>query len=147
MDHRKLSDHFSVSPQISAEDVEKLAKLGFRTLITNRPDEEVEEEEHRSSNISKLCAKHGLNHHYLPYYPGEMTFDLVADYEAIMKTAPKPVFAYCRSGTRSSHLWGMSQAGRMDLDKIVETAADAGYDHSSLMPVLKFYATRRGKNG
>ncbi|KEO59369.1 TIGR01244 family sulfur transferase [Thioclava indica] len=147
MDHRKLSDHFSVAPQIEPEDVAKLAEMGFRTLITNRPDEEIEDEEHRSANMASLAAKHGMNYHYLPYYPGEMTFDLVADYEAIMKSAPKPAFGYCRSGTRSSHLWGMSQAGLMELDKIVETAANAGYDHSSLMPVLKFYATRRGKNG
>ncbi|PFG63340.1 sulfide:quinone oxidoreductase [Thioclava sp. ES.031] len=145
MEPRKLSDDFSVSPQIEPEDVAKLAEMGFRTLITNRPDEEVEDDKYLSANIAKLCAQYGLNYHYLPYYPGEMTFDLVHDYEAIMNTAPKPAFGYCRSGTRSSHLWGMSQAGRMDLDKIIEAAANAGYDHSSLMPVLKFYATRRGK--
>ncbi|KEO51778.1 TIGR01244 family sulfur transferase [Thioclava pacifica] len=144
MEPRKLSDNFSVAPQIEPEDVAKLAEMGFRTLITNRPDEEVDEE-HSSAVMAKLAAKHGMNYHYLPYYPGEMTFDLVADYEAIMKSAPKPVFGYCRSGTRSSHLWGMSEAGKMDLDKIIETAAHAGYDHSSLIPVLKFYATRRGK--
>ncbi|TNF12538.1 MAG: TIGR01244 family phosphatase, partial [Rhodobacteraceae bacterium] len=121
MEPRKLSDNFSVAPQIEPEDVAKLAEMGFRTLITNRPDEEVDEE-HSSAAMAKLAAKHGMNYHYLPYYPGEMTFDLVADYEAIMKSAPKPVFAYCRSGTRSSHLWGMSEAGKMDLDKIIETA-------------------------
>ncbi|KFE33514.1 TIGR01244 family sulfur transferase [Thioclava atlantica] len=144
MEPRKLSDDFSVAPQIEPEDVAKLAEMGFRTLITNRPDEEVDEA-HSSKAMAEAAAKAGMNYHYLPYYPGEMTFDLVADFEAVMKSAPKPAFGYCRSGTRSSHLWGMSQAGKMELDKIIETAAHAGYDHSSLMPVLKFYATRRGK--
>ena len=145
MDARKLSDSFSVAPQIEPEDVTTLAELGFRTLIINRPDEEVDAA-HSSEAIGKLAAKAGMNVHYLPYYPGEMTFDLVAAYEAIMKSAPKPVFAYCRSGTRSSHLWGMSQAGHLPLEEIVETAARAGYDHSSLLPVLKFYATHRFKS-
>lgn len=145
MDARKLSEAFSVSPQIEPEDVAQIAALGFRTLIDNRPDEEVDPA-HSSYAMAQAAAAAGLEFHYLPYYPGEMTFDLVSAYEEIMRSAPGPVFGYCRSGTRSSHLWGMSKAGEVPLEEIVERAADAGYDHSSLLPVLRFYATRRGKN-
>jgi len=145
MDLRKLSDSFSVSPQIEPDDVAQIAALGFRTLIDNRPDEEVDPA-HSSYAMAQLAAAAGMEFHYLPYYPGEMTFDLVSAYEAVMASAPGPVFGYCRSGTRSSHLWGMSQAGVLPLEEIVERAAAAGYDHSSLIPVLKFYATHRLKN-
>lgn len=145
MDLRKLSDSFSVSPQIEPDDIAQIAALGFRTLIDNRPDEEVDPA-HSSAVMAQAAAAAGMEFHYLPYYPGEMTFDLVAAYEAVMQSAPQPVFGYCRSGTRSSHLWGMSQAGEKPLEEIVERAAAAGYDHSSLIPVLKFYATHRLKN-
>jgi uncharacterized protein (TIGR01244 family) len=42
------------------------------------------------------------------------------------------VFAFCRSGTRSTTLWALSQAGTMDADEIIAEAADAGYDMSHL---------------
>lgn len=145
MDPRKLSECFSVAPQIDPEDVAKIAALGFKTLIDNRPDEEVGAN-HSSYAMAQAAAAAGMEFHYLPYYPGEMTFDLVAAYEEVMRTAPGPVFGYCRSGTRSSHLWGMSQAGELPDQEIVERAADAGYDHSSLLPAFRAYAARRVKN-
>jgi len=146
MDPRKLSDTFSVSPQIEPEDVAALAALGFRTLICNRPDEEVDAA-HGSAAMAQAAADAGMAFHYLPYYPGEMTLDLVAAFEAAMAKAEQPAFAYCRSGTRSSHLWGMSQAGLIPLEEIVTAAAAAGYDHSSLLPALQFYAGKRVNNG
>lgn len=145
MDPRKLSDNFSVSPQIEPADVARIAALGFRTLIDNRPDEEIDAA-HSSAVMALAAAEAGMEFHYLPYYPGEMTFELVAAYEAVMQSAPQPVFGYCRSGTRSSHLWGMSQAGEKPLEEIVARAAAAGYDHSSLIPVLQFYAANRQNN-
>ena len=40
MDIRKIDDNISVAPQISIEDVAEAAKLGFKTLVANRPDHE-----------------------------------------------------------------------------------------------------------
>ena len=40
-DVRKVTDDFSVAPQISPQDVPELAGLGFVKLINNRPDGEV----------------------------------------------------------------------------------------------------------
>lgn len=145
MDPRKLSECFSVAPQIDPEDVAKIAALGFRTLIDNRPDEEVGAA-HSSYAMAQAAAAAGMEFYYLPYYPGEMTLDLVAAYEEVMRTAPGPVFGYCRSGTRSSHLWGMSQAGKLADAEIIARAADAGYDHSSLVSAFQAYAARRAKN-
>lgn len=40
-----------------------------------------------------------------------------------------PVFAFCRSGTRSTLLWSLAQASRgRDPDQIAASAAAAGYD-------------------
>jgi sulfide:quinone oxidoreductase len=43
-----------------------------------------------------------------------------------------PVLCYCRSGTRSTTLWALSQAGRLPADEIISAAANAGYDVSHL---------------
>jgi sulfide:quinone oxidoreductase len=42
---------------------------------------------------------------------------------------PKPVLAYCRSGTRSIQLWGLASGIKgMSPDAIVQAGAQAGYD-------------------
>lgn len=142
MDLRPLSQTVAVAPQITPEDVAQLAALGYRTLIDNRPDEEVGPEL-RSEVMARAAAEAGMAFYYLPYYPGEMTFELVEAFEAALAEAPQPVFGYCRSGTRSSHLWAMARAGEEPLDQIVAAAAAAGYDHSALIPVLSAQAARR----
>lgn len=145
MEPRKLSDTLSVAPQLEPADIAGLAVLGYRTVIDNRPDEEVDPA-HSSAEIARLCTQHGLAFHYLPYYPGEMTLELVQTFEAIIAKAERPVFSYCRSGTRSSHLWAMSQAGYLSNEQIVAAAARAGYDHSALVPALRVHAANRPGN-
>ena len=40
MDIRKINDAVSVAPQIMADEMAEVARLGFRTVINNRPDGE-----------------------------------------------------------------------------------------------------------
>ena len=40
MDLRKLDDAISVAPQLMPDELTEVARLGFRTLINNRPDGE-----------------------------------------------------------------------------------------------------------
>jgi uncharacterized protein (TIGR01244 family) len=42
--------------------------------------------------------------------------------------AKGPVLAYCASGTRSSIVWSLGQAGKMPTDDIIAETAKAGYD-------------------
>ncbi|TQS72819.1 TIGR01244 family phosphatase [Rhodobacteraceae bacterium] len=142
MDIRPLSPTFSVAPQIEADELRAVAQLGFKTLIINRPDEEVDAD-HAQGVIAKSAKDAGLSVHYLPFFPGHMTQDLVEGFEETLRSAEEPVLAYCRSGTRSSHLWAMAQAGAgVEIDAIVEAAGKAGYDHSQLVPLLTAYAKK-----
>jgi uncharacterized protein (TIGR01244 family) len=43
------------------------------------------------------------------------------------------VLAFCRSGTRSTTLWALSQAGKLPAHEIIAQAARAGYDMSHLL--------------
>lgn len=142
MDLRQITPDFAVAPQITPEEVAAIAALGYRTLINNRPDDEIEDALD-SDAMAVAAAEAGLAYHHLPYFPGQMTPDLVAAFEAVMATVEGPVLAYCRSGTRSSHLWAMDQAGKRPVTQILSAAAEAGYDHSGLVPLLEEHAARR----
>jgi sulfide:quinone oxidoreductase len=52
---------------------------------------------------------------------------------ALMAELPKPVLAYCRTGTRCATLWCLTQAGKRPLPDILGRAQAAGYDMSPVM--------------
>ena len=142
MDPRQLTPDLAVSPQISPDDLPAIAAAGFRTLVNNRPDSEIgADQDHATMKAAAAAA--GLDYHYLPFEPGNVTPELIAGF-ADATSGRKPVFAYCRSGTRCTVLWGLSQAGRRPVDEIVDTAARAGYDLAGVLPLIQSLASRKG---
>jgi uncharacterized protein (TIGR01244 family) len=127
MDFNKINDQLTVSGQILPEDMATLVEHGFKTLICNRPDEEVEASV-ASAAMQTAAKAAGLSFHYLPVYPGQFTDEMSAELGQIMSDEAGPFYAYCRSGTRSCTLWALSQAGQQDADKIIAAAANGGYD-------------------
>lgn len=142
MDIHDITPEFSVTPQIDPEELATIAALGFKTVIDNRPDTEAGPD-HDSSVMAKAAKDAGLAFRYIPYEPGMLTTELADTFEAALAEVEGPVLAYCRSGTRSSHLWAMSEAGKRPVEDIVGLAAQAGYDHSGLVPVLLDRESRR----
>lgn len=142
MDLRQITPDFAVAAQITPQELPALAAQGFRTLINNRPDDEIEAALD-SEAMALAASSAGLAYHHLPFFPGRMTPELVAAFETVMADAAGPVLAYCRSGTRSSYLWAMLQAGRQPVEDILAAASRAGYDHSSLVPLLEAHAEKR----
>ncbi|MFD2175468.1 TIGR01244 family sulfur transferase [Rhodobacter lacus] len=143
LDLRFLAPDFAVAPQIELADVAEAARLGFRTLINNRPEAEVAPE--LSAQAFRAAAEAaGMQYHFVPYEPGELTPELVDRFEAARQEAPSPVLAWCRSGTRSSHLWALSEAPHRPVEDILHAAIRAGYDLSALELLLRARATQRG---
>lgn len=135
MDLRQLTPDISVSPQILPQDVAALADAGFRVLINNRPDEEAEPGQD-SETIARLAREAGLEYHYIPFHPGQITPDMVTAFGAAMDSAG-PKMAYCRSGNRSTVLWALSQAGRIPEAELVEIATRAGYDLTPVRGLIR----------
>ena len=127
MDIRKIDDTISVTPQISAAEVAELAALGFRSVISNRPDGE-EAGQPTQDQIAQAAAQAGLEFRAIPVVPGGLTPELVDEFAEAMAELPGPVLAYCRSGTRSATIWALSQSGQQSRDDILTAAAHAGYD-------------------
>lgn len=136
MDIRKIDDTISVTPQISAAEVAELAALGFRSVISNRPDGE-EAGQPTQDQIAQAAAKAGLEFRAVPVVPGGLTPELVDEFAEAMAELPGPVLAYCRSGTRSATIWALSQSGQQSRDDILTAAAHAGYDLRGIAGALR----------
>ena len=127
-DFRRVTEHLSVAPQISLADVTEAARLGFRTLISNRPDGE-EPTQLTAADIAAAAATAGLAFYHIPVR-GAPTPDQVEETRIVLQDADEPVLAFCRSGTRSIIIWSLSQAtsGAMDRGDLVSLGRQAGYD-------------------
>lgn len=143
MDIRKIDDTISVSPQISVEDVAEAARLGFKTLVANRPDHE-EPGQPAMADIAAAAKEHGLEWVYLPVESGNITDADVDAFAPMIREAEKPVLAFCRSGTRCTVLWALSSARSGQARDIVEKARNAGYDIAGLAPRMAQQAQKSG---
>lgn len=131
MQIRQVTDEVAVAGQIRPEDVAQIAAAGFRAIICNRPDGE-EQGQPDFASIAAAAAAAGLAVRDIPVRNGAMTMAHVEAVGSAIAELPKPVLAYCRSGTRSITLWSLSEAGKRPPAEIVELAARAGYDMSGL---------------
>lgn len=142
MDIRQITPAFAVSPQIRPGDVAALAEAGFTAVICNRPDDEVSGEE-TSASVRAACEAAGLSFHMIPVSHSGPTEELIGRQRQAIDSASGPVFAYCRSGTRSCHVWALGRAGEMSTDDIIAAGARGGYDLSPMRPTLDAVAAHR----
>lgn len=135
-DFRPLSADYSVAPQISIEDVAEAKAAGFALVINNRPDGE-EPSAPQGDAIAHACAAEGLAYAAIPVGHAGFSHPQLDALDTLLGDATGPVLAYCRSGTRSTHLWALARArAGDDVDAIVDAAAKAGYDLTGLRPMM-----------
>lgn len=119
---------FYASPQIGTADIDAAAEMGVTVIINNRPDGE-EVGQVTNADLAAYAAGKGIKWHHIPLMPGQLTPDHITGTAQVLSDATGPVLAFCRSGTRSSMLWGLSQAaGGMAIDEIMAKTAAGGYD-------------------
>src|ERR1700690_996502 len=132
MDIRKITDELSVAPQIRADEVSAISAAGFRAIICNRPDGETSDQP-CCEDIEAAVKASGLAWRAQPVCSGGVSLDDATAFAALMAELPKPVLAYCRTGTRCATLWCLSQAGQRPLPEILGCAQSAGYDMTAGM--------------
>ncbi|MEX8519059.1 MAG: TIGR01244 family sulfur transferase [Leptothrix sp. (in: b-proteobacteria)] len=127
MELHTLSPDLSVAPQISVHDLSTIAQAGCKSVICHRPDGEAVDQP-LYAEIERAAQQLGLQIRYQPVESGKVTDEQVRIFQGLMQELPKPVLAYCRTGTRSATLWALSQGGALTMPEIVERAAKAGYN-------------------
>ncbi len=132
MDIKSISSSLSVCPQITAQDVQKIADLGFRSIVCNRPDGEGADQP-VFDEIEAAAKKLGLETRYLPVISGKVSDEDADAFGKAMNEIPRPVLAYCRTGTRCATLWSLSQAETMTVADILAATKSAGYDMAGVV--------------
>ena len=127
----KIIDDYVVSDQIQTEDITIIKNKGFKTIFCNRPDSE-EENQITVKSIQDQADKDDLNFIHQPVVGGQINQQDVDLFKAHYAAAEKPIFAYCRSGTRSSMLWALSESSVRPIDEILKLTTAAGYNLSNL---------------
>ncbi|MBU1357703.1 MAG: TIGR01244 family phosphatase [Gammaproteobacteria bacterium] len=122
-----LTRELSVSPQIVRADLAELQARGFRSIVCHRPDGEGPDQP-GWREIADEAGRLGMTMQYQPVESGKVVDADAEIFSGLMQSLPKPVLAYCRTGTRSATLWALSQATTRPMAEILETAKAGGYD-------------------
>ena len=136
MQIKQLTPSVAVAAQISVADLADLAAAGFKTVINNRPDGEALDQP-ANAKLEAAAKAAGLEFRHIPVISGKMTEGDVQAVAVALDEAPTPALMFCRSGTRSTTLWALANAEKLDPAAIVEAAAGAGYDLEGLRPELE----------
>ena len=108
-DLRPLSPDLSVAPQLDAAAMAALAAAGFKSVINNRPDFEGGPDQPPSAAIETAAKAVGLAYVHLPVNPAVQSPQEVAQFRELLSTLPKPILAFCRTGTRCGKLFAAAQ--------------------------------------
>jgi uncharacterized protein (TIGR01244 family) len=141
MDIRQITPDYAVAPQISPSDMADLAAAGFVTVINNRPDME-NPPDLQSGAMRAAAEAAGMVYVDNPVVNGGLTLDMLEAQGAAIAAARGPAFAWCRTGTRSSMVWALSQAGKRPTGDIVALLNKAGYDIPGLAAQIDTLAPR-----
>ncbi len=135
MDLRKITDDFTVSPQIEATDIPAIVAAGFKSVLCNRPDGE-EPRQCCFDEVSQAAEDAGLDVRSVPIVSGYVRPEDLDAFKAALDEMPRPVLAYCRSGTRCTMLWTLAQYGQIAPEDILALTGKAGYDMSGILHQL-----------
>lgn len=132
-DFRKVTDDYSVAPQIEVSDIARAKAEGFVLVINNRPDGEAPDQP-TSAQMQAAAQAAGIAYVHIPVRGGP-TPEQVEIQRQLLAETPGPVLAFCRSGTRSIVTWsiGQAQAGTRPRSELIELGAAAGYDLSGVL--------------
>ena len=100
-----LSPELSVAPQLTPQAMAPVAEAGYKSVINNRPDFEGGPDQPTSASIEAAAKAAGLAYAFLPVASNYQSPEEVARFAELMASLPKPILAFCRSGTRSGKLF------------------------------------------
>ena len=131
----ELAPGLSAAGALDRAAIEALAQSGVRTIINNRPDAE-DPGQLPAAEARRLAEARGMAYHHIPVTAVSLSRADVDAFAEALKSAPQPVVAHCRSGTRSTLLWALTRLrDGADPFALIGEAAKHGIDIASLPAV------------
>ena len=136
---------FAIGPQISSRDFEQLRAAGFASVLNARPDDE-SGEYLAAQDAEQLARANGLAYAHVPAENhGLFETELIDRFERALAELPKPVFAHCKTGTRTAILWALVASRQYAVENVIAQLRSAGQELDFLEQELResAKATRR----
>ncbi len=108
-DYRMIDEQVAVSGQITVDDVKAIAGSGYKSLICNRPDREAPDQT-EVAKIEEAAKAAGLAFRNIPVLSSGLTLENVEATRTALDDLERPIYAYCRSGARSTTVYNMAKA-------------------------------------
>src|SRR4051812_21020823 len=106
-DLRRVTECFSVAPQIQVEDIAEIIDQGFTVVVNNRPDGEAPDQPPSDAFLAE-CSARRLVYYHIPISGVPTARDANAIREIL--DSGGIVLSFCRSGTRSINAWALGEA-------------------------------------
>ncbi|MFO1328641.1 MAG: TIGR01244 family sulfur transferase [Rubrivivax sp.] len=106
---RPIAPDVCAAPQLDAAAMAEAARMGFRSVVNNRPDFEGGPDQPTSAAIEAAARAAGLEYRYLPVSGMYQSPEDAAAMARLLAELPRPMLMFCRSGARSARLFALAQ--------------------------------------
>lgn len=133
MSIQALTNDLFICEQLNETLIKEAKTLGIQSVICNRPDNE-ESGQPNFATVQKWLTQHDiLSAVYQPTQMPSINDEAAQLFNQHLHSLPKPILAYCRTGTRATTLWAITQIQQgKSVDEIIEHAERA---HIDLEPI------------
>jgi uncharacterized protein (TIGR01244 family) len=100
-----LADDVFATAQLEPTAMQWAAGAGFRSIINNRPNYEGGPSQPTSEAMEAAAREAGLAYAFLPVSPSVHAPQDIEAMAQLLRTLPRPILAFCRSGARTAKLY------------------------------------------
>lgn len=137
-----ITPDVAVTGQLDAADIAEVARLGFRSIVNNRVENE-EDDQLPSLTEAALARRHAISYRHVPAGKLDLFTDPVIEgIEDALANLPKPMLLHCKSGMRSAIVWAAAAARHQPVDEVLTRLEAAGYELDFLRDELDAQADR-----
>lgn len=137
-----ITSDFAVAGALEADDFAEVERMGFRSVINNRPDGE-DTAQLTARQGEALARDAGLDYRFIPTTKLDVFCDtVVGPMSQALATLPGPVLAHCKSGMRTAIVWAAIQAADRDVDEVLAELRAAGIELEAVREELAAIAGR-----
>jgi uncharacterized protein (TIGR01244 family) len=97
-----------VAPQLTPDAMAEAARVGFRSVVNNRPDFEEGPSQPTSAQMEAAARAAGLTYRHLPVSPNYQSPEDATAMARLLRELPRPILMFCRSGGRSGRLFRLA---------------------------------------
>jgi len=139
---KELPGDVFVTGQLLPAQMQALAEQGVMTFLNNRPNMEAPLQP-LSDDLEKITQDLGIDYQHIPM-AGGLTAGLIEASETAYAILPRPIVAFCASGTRSAALWAFAHVNSLGVDGVLAAVTNAGYNLEQIRTPLENYKASKG---